>query len=159
MGYRLSTLSGKGSGWNVIADPSPEEIERAIDELLPLKDFFVILTSEYKLNEFIQTRATDKGVETEIEYVIEIHFEYGSKLGEVFKHYQKYTTDIVELKKMFRMFALGELPDITGWKDITAEMIADREKKKKFALEVIPDVSEWTDVTEEYRSCKESQKS
>jgi hypothetical protein len=128
MDYKLIKNSGIGR-YNVF-NPSPEEIEQFIDELIPVKYHFVILSSENKLNDYIQTLAESDGSEKEIKYLVEIHFEYGSKLGEDFKHYQYSTTNLSELKKMFRMYALDVLPDITEWKDITADIVALNDNKK-----------------------------
>jgi hypothetical protein len=130
MGYRLGTISGKSSNWHYINDPTPEEIERAIDELLPVRDYFLILVAEDAINDFIQTLATDGGLDKEIKYQVEIRFEYGSKLGEDYKHYQYFTTNTNELKRMFRMYALGIVPDLIDWTDITEELEAAKKAKK-----------------------------
>jgi len=116
-----------------IENPSPEQIERALDDLIPIKYHFVILASEEPVQNcsFVQTYII-RGSASEIKhikYLIETRFDHENKR---FKQYEYLTADTNELKKMFRMFALGIIPDITGWTDITEDIleeIAEREKK------------------------------
>ena len=103
-----------------IINPSPEVIERAIDELIPVKYHFVILEHDEPVQNcaYIQTRITLED-STDIRYVLEARFIYGKQ----FEHYQKFTNDAEEIKKVFRMFALEEIPIIKGWADITADLL------------------------------------
>lgn len=118
-----------------IYDPTPEEIERAIDELMPIENDFFVLDSIEPINNcrmvqtIIDNEKNDDSpklryhVETQFTYCKEAPFAEGN-----FTQYKKYTTDVNEVKMLFRMFALGETPDVTGWEDITAEIIALRDK-------------------------------
>jgi len=123
----------QGNNLPEIENPSPEQIERALDDLIPAKYHFVILVSEEPVQNcaFVQTIMT-QGNAPEIKYLFEIQFKYDDTR---FKQYEYYTTNVNELKKMFRMFALGILPDITGWKDITEEVLEEIAEQKKKADE------------------------
>ena len=132
MDYRLDVC--RGNHLPEIIDPSPEAIEKAINELLPMKNHFVILDSEKKVENcsYIQTIISDdKGHEDDvpqITFCVELRFNYDKPL---FKQYKTYVSDIDLVKKMFRMFALGIVPDVTGWIDITEEMNELSRKKKE----------------------------
>ena len=101
-------------------NPSPEEIEQAIDCLIPVMDQFVILEPELPVGNcaYIQTLIV-KDKSPEIKYTLEARFEYSDK----FTHLQRFVTDGDELKKIFRMFAHGVVPNTDGWTDMTAEFI------------------------------------
>ena len=118
-----------------IFNPTPEEIEWAIDKLIPVLYHFVILLSDDKLNNYMQTVATSGGLETEIEYLVEIRFEYGEKIGESFKQLQYTTSNTDELKKMFRMYALDIIPNLASWKDVTEKIknLPDLETQRRNA--------------------------
>ena len=120
------------AGWNAmreIVDPSPEAIEQAIDELIPVLHHFVILEHEEPINHcpFIQTLITHDPT-PDMQYLIETRFEYENS----FRQYKRYTNDASELKRLFRMFALGIVPDIDGWTDITAELIAEDKEREAY---------------------------
>ena len=113
-----------GHGVNNIYDPSPEVIEQAINELIPVEDYFVILNAcenPAEHCEYLQT-TLNNGEDADspvMRYQVEARFEYGNKLGQEYKHYQTFIPDVNVVKKMFRMFALGVVPRMDGWKDIT----------------------------------------
>ena len=109
-----------------IKNPSPEEIETAIDNLIPVIYRFVILKSEEPVQNciFIQTLIV-RNKAPELKYTVEVRFQYEDS----FKQLQQYTTDVNELKKMFRMFALGIIPDTADWNDITEELIKQAEEE------------------------------
>ena len=120
MDYTLIVCRGLNKE-NQFTNPSPEMIERAIDELIPVEFHFVILEKRIKpINDFwyIQTAMRFWGEDTIAEYNIETHFI----INEGFKHYRLNTTKSEEAKKMFQMFALGVTPDITNWIDRTDEI-------------------------------------
>ena len=124
MNFILTVCNGSKS--RKIKNPSPEDIEQALDTLIPVLYYFVILEAKEPVQNcvFVQTLIT-RGSAPEIKYVIETRFEYENE----FKQYKTYTNDVNYLKKMFRMFALQENPDITGWTDITAELIEESKKE------------------------------
>ena len=121
----------QGNSLPEIKNPSPEQIERALDDLIPAKDHFVILVSEEPVQNcaFIQTTICwSVDTETGYYYYVDTRFNYD---GERFNQYKCHMTNTNELKKMFRMFALGVIPDVTNWTDITEEMIARRVEWRK----------------------------
>jgi len=115
-------LINKNNKHHEVHSPSPEEIEGVIDSLIPVPYHYLILFSNDKLNHYIQTVATSDGSEKEIEYLVEIRFEYGKRPGENFDQYQYTTYNINILKRMFRMYALDVNPDISDWTDITEKI-------------------------------------
>ena len=139
MSYRMKLCLGES---REIENPSPEDIDRAIDELRPIKDNFAILESDplIKNCEFIQTlieQSNDSdGVfqDDEIVYLVEVQFKY-SKNKRIekgkFNQYAFHTSDVEKVKRMFRMFSLGVIPDVTGWKDITEVMNELIDKRKE----------------------------
>ena len=118
MEYYLTFAAGDG-GMQKIIDPSPETIEWAIESLIPVEDYFVILESEEPVDNcmFVQT-LVPQYYEIEIDYMIEVRFEYDG----YHKQYRIFEDNIDVLKKMFRMYALKILPDVTGWEDITEKV-------------------------------------
>ena len=130
MDYQLTIWRGKPLP--LIDDPSPEAIEEAINELLPMEDHFVILESGKKVANcsFIQTQIHDEKKDDNdtpiILFHVEVRFDYDKSL---FKQYQTHISDIELVKKLFRMFALEVIPDVTGWIDITNDLIRKREEK------------------------------
>jgi len=101
-------------------DPSPDVIDKAIGELLPIKYDFVVLVNKEPINncEYVQTLIKQDNA-PEIKYQLETRFVYENH----FCHYQKFTMDAEEVKRMFRMFALGIIPKVDGWSDITADLL------------------------------------
>ena len=107
-------------------DPSPEQIDKAIDELLPIQDDFVVLVNTEPINncKYVQTLITSDNA-PEINYQIETRFVYENH----FSHYQIFIINEIEVKRMFRMFALGIIPNIDGWSNITADLMKKAGKK------------------------------
>ena len=118
MTFTLTFIKGWDSGTNKLESPTPEMIEQAIDDLLPVRGYFVILESKQLVNsiEYIQTVIKDDD-ESTIEYLVEVH----ERTDESFIQHRKFFADVNEVKKMFRMFALELPPDVAGWEDVTAE--------------------------------------
>ena len=118
MGYTLHGMCGQDEHWDIY-NPSPEDIDKAIDELIPVKFFFVILENDEPIQNcaYIQTLITDDST-LDLRYLLEVRFVYESH----FLHYQTVTTNADDLKKTFRMFALGVIPNVEGWTDITANL-------------------------------------
>jgi len=139
MGYRMHFCFGENGK---IEDPTPEDIDRVIDELRPIKNNFVVLVSDPRIEncECIQTlieQSNDSnGVfqDDEIVYLVEVQFKY-SKNKRIekgkFNQYAFHTSDVEKVKRMFRMFSLGVIPDVTGWKDITEVMNELIDKRKE----------------------------
>ena len=122
MEYRLNGCRGKGH-WKIY-NPSPEEIDRAIDELLPAKYHFVIIDHN-KCDEnfwYIQATIVDCDKDSEIKYHVDTRIGYGDNIAVNCKQYRYYTTDADELKRIFRMYVLGVRPDISYWEDYTEEL-------------------------------------
>jgi hypothetical protein len=133
--YILVSLSGKSADYQRIYDPTPEEIDRAIDALIPVEDYFVILDGgRNPVENCVYIQTVIKRDDTEkIVYHVELRFEYSKEPADQiceYKQLKKYFTDEKEVKKMFRMFALGVIPQVSGWTDITAEMEAKKEAKQ-----------------------------
>ena len=137
MGYRMTVCIGESRN---IENPSPEDIDFTLDELRPMKNNFVILASDPRIEncDCIQTlieRNTDPdGVfkDDEIVYLVEVQFIYSKEFEKgKFNQYAFQTANVKQVKKMFRMFALGVVPDISSWKDITEEITAIIDKKEE----------------------------
>jgi hypothetical protein len=118
--YTLTVLTGPGTS-RLIPDPPPEAIDWAIDAMLPVDDYFVILDTENPVERcaFVQTMLVEMDTAAEIKYMTEARFEYGEEYGENFKQYRLFSGDSEKVKTMFRLFALGKVPDISNWEDIT----------------------------------------
>lgn len=107
------------------SNPSPEMIDQAIDELIPVKFHFVVLEYDEPVQNCLYVQTLIENDNTpEIQYLLETRFVHDD---DSFTHYQTFTTDEDELKRIFRMFALGVIPKTEGWKDITEDLL---EKKK-----------------------------
>jgi len=119
--YFMSVNVGKGK--RELYDPSPEEIDRAINELIPAPYHFVFMQSKARVEncDYIQT-IIDDDHETLIRYCVEVRFQYTDNYPGDHKQCQLMTTDADNVKKMFRMFALGIVPNVDGWTDITEEL-------------------------------------
>ena len=120
MDYALTVNRGLNKE-DTYTNPSPEMIELAIDELIPVEFHFAILEkAEKQINDYwyIQTAMRFWGEDTVTEYNVETH--YLESKG--FAHFRHNTTDSNEVKKLFRMFALGISPDTTNWIDRTDEI-------------------------------------
>jgi hypothetical protein len=128
MSFTLKYSRGKSVKAQEVTDPSPEEIEQALDELLAALDYYVILEPSSPISNvaYIQTviKVDDKPI---VEYLVELSMETDD--GSVW--YRKYIEDANEVKKLFRMFALEVTPDITGWEDVTEDVKAQIEKWRK----------------------------
>ena len=124
MEHEYSLTINTGDKKQKLYDPSPEEIDTAINELLPVDYHFVILFSQARVGDcdFIQTTISEDDCDTKLNYHVEVRFQYTEEYPGNFSQHNYDTTDIAELKRMFRMFALGNIPDITGWEDITEKI-------------------------------------
>ena len=127
MSFNLKICRGEDK-METTTNPSPETIEQAIDDIIPARSNFVILEATPRLKDCdcIQTiiKWDDK---PQIEYMVEAHFKY----GENFTYYRRFTTDVDWLKKLFRMFALEEIPDVEGWEDATEDVLTQIEESRK----------------------------
>lgn len=133
MEFNLKLRLGRRS--TEIENPSPEIIDQAIGELLPVRYYNVILDCEEPVNgfRFIQAVILMRG-DPELKYVVEIQHEVGETKfynGTSFTQYALETTDVEAVKRMFRMFALGITPDISSWQDVSLELIEEFNEKKK----------------------------
>ena len=136
MSFALLYGRGKNVGRQTLTDPSPEMIEEAINELLPALDYFVVLESNPPIKNiaYVQTAIkNDNNDKPEIMYIIEVN----EKTDDSFIQYRRYAEDANEVKKLFRMFALGIIPDISEWENVTEEIknLPEIETKWRKALE------------------------
>ena len=131
MDYRLSYRAGGAE--NRIVNPSPEQIEDAIDVMIPVKNYYLILAEE-------SCAKCGHGWASCVQMVIDtndspthtFHIEFQeSPLNELSqcdhsrenkKQYKFITANEDEVKRIFRMFALGVNPDISDWEDITEKI-------------------------------------
>ena len=120
MSYNLHSCAG--GDIHITENPTLDEINLAIDDLVPKEFHFITLESETPIDNciFIQTLMPEYKYESEdeeivIDYLIEARFEY----GDYHKQYLTFNEDINEVEKMFSAFLTGVIPDITGWEDIT----------------------------------------
>lgn len=127
MNYTMKVCMG-GSNQKNIQNISPEMIEIAIDNLIPVKYHFVILEAEEPIQncEFIQTlmEVDNAG---KIRYLVETCF----LLDENKIMFSCYTKKSDEVKNIFKQYMLGIIPDITHWKDITKIVFPDEKVKRK----------------------------
>lgn len=116
-----------------IYDPSPEKIDNAVDDLLPVDPNFLILETDEPIEncEYVQTAIVwenDDADSPEINYNIEVHFSD----GDPYRQYGKITHDPEFVKRTMRMFALGVNPKIDdGWKDITRDILNEHNNDSK----------------------------
>ena len=127
-----------------VENPSPEEIDWAIGELRPIKGNHVILGVNPRIEncEFLQTLIEYENdpdgffTDDELVFLVQVQHKFvQSKVLEKggFKQYSFHTSDMDEVKRMFRMFALGVVPSVAGWKDITNELNALIDKRDGLA--------------------------
>jgi hypothetical protein len=141
MEHEYSLTINTGSEKRTLYDPSPEEIDTAINELLPVDYHFVVLFSQARVGncDYIQTIICEDDCDTKLKYHVEVRFQYTKNYPGDFSQHKYYTTDIDEVKRLFRMFALGVIPDTSAWEDITENtknlpsIEEQREKKKQVA--------------------------
>lgn len=116
----------------IYKNPSPETIDLIIGEIIPVEFHFAILQkAEKPVNDYwyIQTAMRFWGNDDVLVYDVEVHF----LTEKSFLHYRKDFTDINAVKKMFRLFALGISPEITGWIDKTDYVKNMPSEKKQWA--------------------------
>lgn len=129
MSYSLQIIMP--DDFRVIKDPSPEEIDEAVDKLLPVEPNFIILNSDDPIDccEFVQTAIAWEDSDSdvpELNYLIEVHFTD----GEPYRQYAKLFHDPEPIKRILRMFALGVVPKIDeGWKDIVQDILNEAKDK------------------------------
>ena len=133
MAYIITVSVGDGITRS-IPNPSPEIIDDAIGNLIPVKFYYVILENSKPVNHcaFLQILMPTDMPDIKI-YLVEARFNYPD---DTYRMYKYFTSDSAELKRIFRMFALGVNPDITDWKDITASFM-------KRAYEARAEVKKW----------------
>ena len=111
-----------------IQNISPEMIEFAIDNLIPVKYHFVILEAEEPIQncQFVQTlmECSNTG---KIKYWIEVSFLLDKNQTMFGYHTRKSAV----VKNIFRQYLFGIIPDIAHWKDITKIVFPDKKAKKK----------------------------
>jgi len=134
MSFELTISSGENTT-HTVDDPTPERIDQAINDLIPAAFHFAILESNPPTDNcwYIQTFIVPN-LKPEIKYMVESRFVY----DDYYKHYRSYTTDTDMLKRMFRMFALGIIPDVIQWADITERSIQLYEELKQGKRDYIP---------------------
>ena len=125
-----SLIYRAGGAENRIHDPTPEEIEQAIDIMIPVLNYYLILQEDecekcgHRFASFVQMLIGREDSPKHI-YYIEFH---ESPLDELLqcnhskenrKVYSHSTTNEDETKRIFRMFALGVNPLLDNWNDVT----------------------------------------
>ena len=127
MAFILKVCRGEDN-LELINDPSPEMIDLAMNEIIPARFHFVILESKPHTNNCVCIQTIIKlDDRPQINFMVEAHFKHGEK----FAYYRCYTSDIDWLKRVFRMFALEEVPNTENWVDVTDEVIASINKSKE----------------------------
>ena len=103
------------------ANPSPTMIDQAIDHLRPEVNHYAILETEPPIDKciYIQTLIERSGSHKGL-YLVEIRFTFQND----FKQYRKHIRDASEVKRLFRMFSRGAVPNAAGWEDISRQFTA-----------------------------------
>lgn len=123
MGYFLTICTP--DNMRGIQDPSPEDIDKAVDDMLPVEPNYLILETDEPIDncEFVQTAIVWEDDDTdipELNFDFEVHFSD----GDPYRQYGKLTNEPEFVKRTMRMFALGVNPKIDGsWKDITQNIL------------------------------------
>ena len=127
MSYTLRYKRGVGANEQTEYNPSPEIIDFVIDELLPGMDYYIVLSSDERVKncDCVQTVIKKEDDKPIIEFMVEAHF----KTDDGFIYYRKYISEINEVKRLFRMFALEVIPDMNDWDDVTEEVIKSVEEQ------------------------------
>jgi transcriptional regulator with XRE-family HTH domain len=125
-----------GESWSIKC-PTHEDIAAMLDGLFAPGNSFAILFLRAAPSEsadycaLVQTAVLedDDPKRGEGQYVVDAQFAYGGGKCEAettpkrkTKQYSIRTDDIGAVKEIFRAFASGTEPDITGWRDITQEL-------------------------------------
>lgn len=99
----------------MIEPVTAETLTKAFEGLDQGKSHILILeaTPLIEKSPFIQV-AWEKGI-----YVVEIQF----KDGKQFQQFRKKTEDVRECHELFQSYLSGKLPELSGWQDVTAEII------------------------------------
>jgi len=117
--YTLRYKRGIGAAQQSVIDPSPETIDFVLDEMLPGVDCFIVLYTNKKIENCCCIQSMiKKDNKPFIEYMVEVHFKSNGE----YTFYRKYFLSVDEVKKMFRMFALGIIPVVDDWDDVTDEV-------------------------------------
>lgn len=120
MTYTLKVCNG-GNNAKSYQNPPTSAIDRAIDDLVPAIYHFAILEAEPAVEKYayIQTLIECEG-RFKGQYLVEARYLFAGD----FKHYRTRTKDAAEVKSVFQKFAEGIAPNVTGWEDITAKLVA-----------------------------------
>jgi hypothetical protein len=122
-----------GESWTV-KSPTVDNVTALIDRLFAPGNYFAIfmaLGEDVADCAYVQTAVLedDDQYRSDGKYMVESQFwngynrdEGANNIGFQPKHYRKSTDDIDEIKKIFEAFASGNAPDVTSWKDVTAEI-------------------------------------
>lgn len=118
---------GPGQGDKEYKNPSPELIDRAINELLPVRNHFVILAGNEPVVgvRFLQVILMNQE-NHDLLYLVELQHETGEAQfasGQRFSQYAYTTQNVDEVARLFRLFALGITPNLSQWTDITQDVI------------------------------------
>ena len=129
MNYQIIYCAGTSTGSLFYGNPSPELIDNCINELIPVKDRFVILEPSKRVNGF-----------TLLQVIMNRHPGVGllywveARLVDDEGNWEQYGldfSDIEEVKKMFRLFAHEVTPDISSWENITEQLQQELLEKKQ----------------------------
>ena len=129
MKYTLRYKRGAATNEQTEHNPSPEIIDFVIGELLPGVDHYIVLSSDKPVKNCDCVQTIIKGGDDKP--VFEFLVEALLTTGDSFICHRIYINEIDEVKRLFRMFALGVIPDICDWDDVTEDVKRSIEKHKK----------------------------
>lgn len=100
-------------------NPTFEEIEQAIGEMLEDPDDFIVLERYPLLKGCVYLQAAPVlDTQKELGYVAEIRLQR----GEAFQHYRFHTVSVQDIINIFADFYIAQqLPPVEEWEDVTAE--------------------------------------
>jgi hypothetical protein len=126
MAYTLKV--NEGSSPTAVENPTPEQIEEAVDTLIPVRYHWVVLETDEPIDccDYVQVAFSLKSPEV-LNYQLEVHFTD----GDPWRQYQLLTPDAGFVKRTLRMFALGINPKLDdSWRDIVQEILDEQEEDK-----------------------------
>ena len=103
---------------------SMEALGWALESLLPVEDYFVVLEANEPVEHCIYVQ-TVMLINNSCEYMVETRFDYGKS----FRHYRSYVPGLNKLKEIFHSFVYGRVPDVGNWEDVTRDHLEDEPQR------------------------------
>ena len=127
MTYTLKKCLGEGNQQSQ-QNPTPTMINQAIDRLIPVKFYHVILDADPAIGDciYIQTRILEGGPKRGW-YLIEARYVINGKTS----HYKTYSPMSGEVKRLFGEFEKGKAPNTAGWIDISGQFASEDDFSKE----------------------------